>query len=73
MDISIYSEDFDKFENVVNGGFGGKVFLDDTLSGKSFDNLDSAFKFVLDNGITNINHLIYNYLSNDIQYQRVII
>lgn len=71
VDICIYSRDFDKDENIANGGYSGKVFLDDLSSGSSFDDVYSALDRIVERG-EKISHLYYDYLSNDIQFHKMI-
>ena len=48
--LTIYTNDFDANENVVNGGMSGKVFLDGHTK-MEFINLDSALEYMESNGM----------------------
>ena len=71
VDICIYSKDFDKEENIANGGYSGKVFLDGLSSGSSFDDIYSALDRIVKDG-DSVSHLYYDYLSNDMQFHKMI-
>lgn len=71
VDICVYSRDFDKDEEMTNGGYSGKVFIDNLSSGFSFDDIYSALDHIVGNG-ERISHLYYDYLSNDVQFHKMI-
>lgn len=62
MTLTIYTEDFDK--DAVNGGYSGKVFVEDTRGGETFDNLDGALAFISSNRIK-LDAVLFNYRDGD--------
>ena len=67
MTLTVYSEDFEKGENISNGGFSGCVFLDGKNGGTSFSrNLSDALTYICNNKIE-INEICFNYRNGDEQ------
>jgi hypothetical protein len=63
--LTIYTPDYDKYEDVVNNGMSNKAFLDmDNKLGTPFDNLDSALDYVFNNNIS-IHRIEFNYVDKD--------
>lgn len=77
MTLTIYSNDFDSNDNVLNGGFSGDVFVESSISGERFhgssDNLNNAIRFIIKNDIV-IDEITYNYVDDGNQmFKRLII
>lgn len=63
--LTIYSNKYDKDQDVVNNGLSDKVFLDiDNQFGNSFPGLDEALEYCYNNNI-NIHRIDFNYQTQD--------
>lgn len=77
MMLTIYSNDFDSNADMLNGGFSGDVFVENSISGERFhgshDNLNDAMKFIIKNDI-DIDEITYNYVDDGNQmFKRLIV
>ena len=61
--LTIYSERYDKNENIINNGMSGKVFIEDGNSGKEFKAIDEALDFIEKSKIS-IDRIDFNYIGD---------
>ena len=63
--LTIYTPNYDKDENVVNGGMSNKAFLDmDNKLGTPFNSIDSALEYIFDNNLS-VDRIEFNYVGVD--------
>lgn len=66
MTLTIYSNDYDENQDVVNKGMSGKIFLENKFLGHEFKDIDSVLKYIIDNDIE-IDEMVYCYQKNNEQ------
>lgn len=68
MQITVYSNNFDAYEYVRNGGLSGKIFLEDPIKkvGRQVASIDQALQIAIRNNL-NIDSILYCYQENKIQ------
>lgn len=60
MELTIYSDDFDKGENVAGDGMSGYAFLEENGTGKCFSKANEAMAYVARLGLA-VDTLTYCY------------
>ena len=67
MQLTVYSNSFDDYSYVANGGMNNKVFVEGNGKGKEFKNVSQALDYIIAYRVP-VDTLVYKFQRGGVQY-----